>query len=238
MAVFTFEDEITSTVPPAKLYNAMKDADSITPKIIDDVKSVEIVEGNGGPGTIKKLTIVEDGETKFILHKVESIDEANYAYNYSVVGGVALPPTAEKITFETKLVEGPNGGSIGKLTLKYHTKGDAKPDEEELKKGKAKGEDGETKFILHKVESIDEANYAYNYSVVGGVALPPTAEKITFETKLVEGPNGGSIGKLTLKYHTKGDAKPDEEELKKGKAKGEGLFRAIEGYALANPSQY
>lgn len=59
MAVFTFEDEITSTLPPAKLYNAMKDADSLTPKIIDDVKSVEIVEGNGGPGTIKKLTIVE-----------------------------------------------------------------------------------------------------------------------------------------------------------------------------------
>ena len=97
---------------------------------------------------------------------------------------------------------------------------------------------GETKFILHKVEAIDEANYAYNYSVVGGVALPPTAEKITFETKLVEGANGGSIGKLTLKYHTKGDAKPDEEELKKGKAKGEGLFRAIEGYVLANPTLY
>ncbi|RYR30829.1 hypothetical protein Ahy_B01g055598 isoform B [Arachis hypogaea] len=188
MAVFTFEDEITSTVPPAKLYNAMKDADSITPKIIDDVKSVEIVEGNGGPGTIKKLTIVEDGETKFILHKSVEIVEGN--------GGP---------------------GTIKKLTIV---------------------EDGETKFILHKVESIDEANYAYNYSVVGGVALPPTAEKITFETKLVEGPNGGSIGKLTLKYHTKGDAKPDEEELKKGKAKGEGLFRAIEGYALANPSQY
>ncbi|XLT00328.1 hypothetical protein HN51_049679, partial [Arachis hypogaea] len=71
--------------PTAKLYNAMKDADSITPKIIDDIKSVEIVEGNGGPGTIKKLTIVEDGESKFILHKVEAIDEANYAYNYSVV---------------------------------------------------------------------------------------------------------------------------------------------------------
>nr|ACA79908.1 Ara h 8 allergen isoform 3 [Arachis hypogaea] len=140
MGVFTFEDEITSTLPPAKLYNAMKDADSITPKIIDDVKSVEIVEGNGGPGTIKKLTIVEDGETKFILHKVEAIDEANYAYNYSVVGGVALPPTAEKITFETKLVEGPNGGSIGKLSVKFHSKGEAKPEEEDMKKGKAKGE--------------------------------------------------------------------------------------------------
>ncbi|MED6191795.1 hypothetical protein PIB30_004008 [Stylosanthes scabra] len=141
MAVFTFEDEITSTVPPAKLYKALvKDADTIVPKVIDGIKSVEIVEGNGGPGSIKKLTFVEGGETQYILHKVEAVDEANYGYNYSVVGGVALPETMEKITFETKLVEGPNGGSIGKLTVKCHSKGDAKPDEEDMKKGKAKGD--------------------------------------------------------------------------------------------------
>ncbi|MED6125029.1 hypothetical protein PIB30_064566 [Stylosanthes scabra] len=141
MAVFTFEDQITSTVPPAKLYKALaKDADTIIPKVIDDIKSVELVEGNGGPGSIKKLTFVEGGESKYILHKVEAIDEANYGYNYSVVGGVALPETMEKITFEAKLVEGPNGGSIGKLSVKYHSKGDAKPDEEDMKKGKAKGD--------------------------------------------------------------------------------------------------
>ncbi|RYR30684.1 hypothetical protein Ahy_B01g055429 isoform A [Arachis hypogaea] len=86
MAVFTFEDEITSPLPPSKLYNAMKDADSLTPKIIDDVKSVEIVEGNGGPGTIKKLTIVEDGETKFILHKVKKV-RPHVLLGLSGVGG-------------------------------------------------------------------------------------------------------------------------------------------------------
>ncbi|QHO19281.1 ABA-responsive protein [Arachis hypogaea] len=55
---------------------------------------------------------------------------------------------------------------------------------------------------------------------------------------LVEGPNRGSIGKLSVKFHSKGDAKPDEEDMKKGKAKGEALFKAIEGYFLANPAQY
>ena len=60
MGVFTFEDETTSTVAPAKLYKALvKDADTIIPKVVDDIKSVETVEGNGGPGTIKKLTFVE-----------------------------------------------------------------------------------------------------------------------------------------------------------------------------------
>nr|AEV59593.1 pathogenesis-related protein class 10 [Oxytropis arctobia]AEV59594.1 pathogenesis-related protein class 10 [Oxytropis arctobia] len=141
MGIFTFEQETTSTVAPAKLYKALvKDADVIIPKAVDVIKSVEIVEGNGGPGTIKKLTFVEDGETKHVLHKVEAIDEANFGYNYSIVGGVGLPETVEKITFEAKLIAGPDGGSIGKLNVIYQTKGNAEPNENELKEGKAKGD--------------------------------------------------------------------------------------------------
>ena len=60
MGVFTFEDETTSIVAPAKLYKALvKDADNLIPKAIEAIQSVEIVEGNGGPGTIKKLTFLE-----------------------------------------------------------------------------------------------------------------------------------------------------------------------------------
>ena len=61
MGVFTFEDQTTSPVAPATLYKAVaKDADTIFPKALpDSFKSVEIVEGNGGPGTIKKISFVE-----------------------------------------------------------------------------------------------------------------------------------------------------------------------------------
>jgi hypothetical protein len=60
MGVFSFEEETTSIVAPARLYKALvTDADIITPKVIDVIKSIEIVEGNGGPGTIKKLSFVE-----------------------------------------------------------------------------------------------------------------------------------------------------------------------------------
>ncbi|KAJ1383299.1 START-like domain superfamily [Sesbania bispinosa] len=141
MGVLTFQDETTSTVAPAKLYKALvKDADNIIPKAVEAIQNVETVEGNGGPGTIKKLTFVEGGETKYVLHKIEAIDEANFGYNYSIVGGVGLPETVEKVSFEAQLVAGPNGGSIGKLTVKYQTKGDAQPNEEELKEGKARGD--------------------------------------------------------------------------------------------------
>ncbi|QCD80021.1 pathogenesis-related protein 2-like [Vigna unguiculata] len=141
MAVFTFEDQTTSPVAPATLYNALaKDADNIIPKAVDSFKSVENVEGNGGPGTIKKISFVEDGETKFVLHKIETIDEANFGYSYSIVGGVALPESAEKITIDTKLSDGPDGGSLIKLSISYHSKGDAPPNEDELKAGKAKSD--------------------------------------------------------------------------------------------------
>ncbi|KAK7329505.1 hypothetical protein VNO77_23675 [Canavalia gladiata] len=158
MGVVTFQDEATSVVPPAKLYKALvKDADVLIPKAVEAIKSVETVEGNGGPGTIKKLTFVEDGETKHVLHKIEAIDEANWGYNYSIIGGVGLPETVEKISFEAKLVAGPSGGSIAKITVKYETKGSANPSEEELKIGKAKGD-----ALFKALEGYVLANPGYN----------------------------------------------------------------------------
>ncbi|KAL5097917.1 hypothetical protein RYX36_002244, partial [Vicia faba] len=60
MGVFKFEDETTSTVAPAILYKALViDVDTLTPKVVDVIKSIEIVEGNGGAGSIKKVTYVE-----------------------------------------------------------------------------------------------------------------------------------------------------------------------------------
>ncbi|AES65082.1 putative START-like domain, Bet v I type allergen [Medicago truncatula] len=158
MGVINFEEETTSVVAPATLHKAfVTDADNLIPKVIDVIKSIDIVEGNGGAGTIKKLTFVEDGETKYDLHKVELVDDANWAYNYSIVGGDSLPDTVEKISFEAKLSAGPNGGSIAKLSVKYFTKGDVTPSEEELKSGKAKG-DG----LFKALEGYCLANPDYN----------------------------------------------------------------------------
>ena len=63
-------------------------------------------------------------------------------------------------------------------------------------------------------------------------------EKISYETNLVASPDGGSILKSTSKYHTKGDHEIKEEQIKTGKEKVVGLFKAVEGYLLANPDGY
>ncbi|MGR2462268.1 pathogenesis-related BetVI family protein [Salmonella enterica] len=142
MGVLTFTDETTSTVAPAKLFKALVlDVDTIVPKVIPVFKSVEFVEGDStAVGAVKKITINEGGEDKYVLHKIDAIDEANFGYNYSIIGGVGLPDSVEKILFETKLIAGPDGGSIAKLTVHFHLKGDAKPTEAELKEGKEKGD--------------------------------------------------------------------------------------------------
>ncbi|KAI5349342.1 hypothetical protein L3X38_002229 [Prunus dulcis] len=117
MGVFTYETEFTSVIPPARLFKAfILDADNLIPKIAPSaVKGAEIVEGDGGVGTIKKITFGEGSQY-----------------------GDALSNVIEKIAYETKLVASPNGGSIIKTTSHYHAKGDVVIKEEQVKAGKAK----------------------------------------------------------------------------------------------------
>ena len=61
MGVITYESQDTSVIPPARLFKAFAlDADNLIPKVVPQaIKSTEIIEGNGGPGTIKKITFGE-----------------------------------------------------------------------------------------------------------------------------------------------------------------------------------
>jgi len=67
MGVFTYEAETTTVIPSARLFKAfVLDADNLIPKIAPQaIKSAEIIEGNGGPGTIKKVNF---GEGKFMIN--------------------------------------------------------------------------------------------------------------------------------------------------------------------------
>ena len=66
MGVYTTEHEITSTVSPTRVFKGfLLDADSVIAKVAPHaINQVEILEGNGGLGTIKKVTL---GEGKLII---------------------------------------------------------------------------------------------------------------------------------------------------------------------------
>ncbi|XP_024024979.1 major allergen Pru av 1 [Morus notabilis] len=137
MGVFTYDDEVTSTIAPARLFKAfVLDADNLIPKIAPEAaKNTETVEGNGGPGTIRKITF-PDG--KYVKQRLDSIDHDNFSYSHSLIGGYVLSPEVEKISHETKFVASPSGGSIVKTTTKFYAVGDFQVDEAKAKEGKEK----------------------------------------------------------------------------------------------------
>ncbi|KAJ9154563.1 hypothetical protein P3X46_027883 [Hevea brasiliensis] len=160
MGVVTLEKEITVAIPPAKTFKVfVLESDTAIPSILPQaVKTVEIIEGNGGPGTIKKITFGEGGDFKYMKSKVEVVDKDTLTHCYSVIGGDPWSDLLEKISYENKIVASPDGGSIIKCTSKFFPKGNA-----ELDKEKAKARAEKTWQIFKTVEAYLLANPdAYN----------------------------------------------------------------------------
>ncbi|XP_062104319.1 major allergen Pru av 1-like [Humulus lupulus] len=140
MGVFTYETKFTSTIPPARLFKAfVLDGDNLIPKIASQaIKQVEIHEGDGGAGTIKKITFCEGSSFNYVKHRVESVDQDNLSHSYTLIEGDALIDKLEKICYENKLVASLDGGCIVRTISKYYTNGDAEIKEDNVKEGKEK----------------------------------------------------------------------------------------------------
>ncbi|CAJ1963302.1 unnamed protein product [Sphenostylis stenocarpa] len=139
MGVFTQVYDTPAAVPPDRLFKAMTlDFHNLFPKLVDSFHNIEFTQGNGGPGTIKKITTSEGEETKYVLHRVDAIDVATFVYDFSIIEGSALPDTLKKISFQSQLVEGPNGGTIRKVRVQYFTEGEATLSQEDLNANQAK----------------------------------------------------------------------------------------------------
>uniref|UniRef100_A0A5B6YZ80 Putative major allergen Pru ar 1 n=1 Tax=Davidia involucrata TaxID=16924 RepID=A0A5B6YZ80_DAVIN len=140
MGVISYDMEIACSIPPAKMFKAfVLDADNLIPKILPQaIKSVEVLHGDGGPGTVKLITFGEGSHYKSAKHQVDGIDKENFTYSYSIIEGDALMGKLESISYEIKIEASPDGGSICKNSSKYHTKGDAQITEDQIKSGKEK----------------------------------------------------------------------------------------------------
>lgn len=61
MGVITYTEDVTSPVPAAKMFKGLiLDADKLIPKLMPQaIKSIELVEGEGGPGSITQINFAE-----------------------------------------------------------------------------------------------------------------------------------------------------------------------------------
>ncbi|GLT32554.1 hypothetical protein SLA2020_072140 [Shorea laevis] len=79
MGVFTYESEIITSIPPAKMFKAFfVDSDKFIPKVVPQAIKIELFEGDGGPGSIKKITFGEGSQFKYVKHKIDGIDRENF----------------------------------------------------------------------------------------------------------------------------------------------------------------
>ncbi|PIM98482.1 hypothetical protein CDL12_29035 [Handroanthus impetiginosus] len=129
--------EIPSSIPAAKMFKALVlDADILI-LMPQAVKNVEILEGDGGVGTVKLIHFGEGSQYKSFKHHVDALDIENLTHSYSIVEGDALMGILESITYHIKIVPSENGGWICKNGSIYHTK-EGVEIEEKIKEGKEK----------------------------------------------------------------------------------------------------
>ncbi|KAF9677863.1 hypothetical protein SADUNF_Sadunf08G0151900 [Salix dunnii] len=158
MGVITLEKEFPVNVSPAKLFKAFcLETDVLMPKILSGyIESSEIIEGDGGPGTIRKITFVEGKWLNYVKQKIEAVDKENFTYSFGVIeADVWKFAEVEKVIYENKFVPTPEGGSICKRTSTYHIKGDGEVDKDKIKEdvyGK------KTEGLLKAVEAYFLAN--------------------------------------------------------------------------------
>ncbi|GLT45738.1 hypothetical protein SLA2020_195470 [Shorea laevis] len=146
MGVFTFSDEYTSSIPPARLFKVLiLDSHNLIPKLMPQaVKSFEIT-GCGGAGSIRQINFAEGSQLKSIKSRIDELDEKNFSYKYGLIEGEGLLENLEKITYEVNFEPTPEGGSKNKMTSTYYTKGDFVLSEAEVKAGKEKA------LVMYKV---------------------------------------------------------------------------------------
>ncbi|EEF45602.1 Major pollen allergen Car b 1 isoform, putative [Ricinus communis] len=115
MGVFTYSDEYTSPVPPARLFKALiLDSNNLIPKLMPQiVKSIEFVQGDGGVGSIKQINFQEGMspiEVQFLPGQDGgSINKMKSTYNTKgdiVLGEEQVKAGKEKALGMYKVVEG------------------------------------------------------------------------------------------------------------------------------------
>ncbi|KAL2469595.1 Bet v 1 domain-containing protein [Abeliophyllum distichum] len=142
MGVFKFFHEIKTKVAPQKMFKILvTESSKVLPKATPSIKSVEIIEGDGGVGSIWLTTFPEGAHFKYVKHRINLLDTVNHVCKYTLIEGEVLGDKLESIVYEVKFEHTEDGGCVVKETSEYHTKGDFELKEEDVKAGKeqAKG---------------------------------------------------------------------------------------------------
>ncbi|KAJ0609742.1 putative Bet v I/Major latex protein [Helianthus annuus] len=134
MTTTSIEVEVASAYPPETVFEMINAFHTLAPKVIPQVfKSIEILDGDGGVGTIRLFTFGDDVPFTSSKFKQDAIDEINFVYNYTFFEGDNLMGILDSINHYVKVIPTDDEGCVFKQTVVYNCKSDEKPSTEFLK---------------------------------------------------------------------------------------------------------
>ncbi|KAL4583635.1 hypothetical protein LXL04_008216 [Taraxacum kok-saghyz] len=133
MTVLNIEFEVTSSLPAPKIFKLFSEFDTIAPKVEPETyKSIDIIQGNGGVGTIKSITYTDGVPFTSSKHKVDTIGTNNFSYSYTIFEGDVLMGIIDSATHHIKFVPSTDGGAIYKHIVVFNLKRDNKLPEDNI----------------------------------------------------------------------------------------------------------
>ncbi|GJZ01956.1 root allergen protein-like protein [Tanacetum coccineum] len=133
MSVINSEIEVSSSLSADKLFKLFHDFDTLAPKVEPQTfKAINLIEGDGGVGSIKSTTYGDAVPYTSGKHKIDAIDASNFSVTYTVFEGDTLLGILDSATHHIKFIPSADGGAVFKHSVVLKCKGDAKPTEETL----------------------------------------------------------------------------------------------------------
>ncbi|KAI6692978.1 hypothetical protein NL676_020688 [Syzygium grande] len=96
------------------------------------------------------------------------------------------------------------------------------------------GESSQIKYTKHKIDALDADNFYCKYTMIESDVKFDKIDCVVESVKF-DAAGSGCVCKMTSEYHVKEGCELKEEDIKKGKDKAMGLFKAVEEYLVANP---
>ncbi|XP_008807369.1 pathogenesis-related protein 1-like [Phoenix dactylifera] len=133
----TLKQEVTVGIE--RLWKAFAcDNHNLLPKVLPGFfVSGEIVEGNGGAGTIKKFNFTPAVKVaSFAKDHLEVVDHESHLLKYGVIEGGLIGQRLKSLKFEVRYEVSGNGGCVVKTKIEYDTLDDkplSEQEQEELK---------------------------------------------------------------------------------------------------------
>ncbi|KAK1295344.1 Major pollen allergen Bet v 1-D/H [Acorus calamus] len=122
MVVGSFTSECETSISVERLWKAgVQDAHNLMPKLLSHtIKSVEVIQGDGGVGTIKQLNFTEVvPEYSYTKDRIDVIDHANHVFKYTIFEGGVVGKRVKWYSFELKYEPTAAGGCTQKVKVEY-----------------------------------------------------------------------------------------------------------------------